>query len=352
MPQEESLALSLKQWSMATQDDLHGRLYVTSVGPSGPSFGMDAGGLTNEMFSVTAGQITSLKSYLFTSSEDDLAYFNPNVAGEELDSYIAVGRFLGRVIYQELPVPLGFSLALYKILTGQDLRSPDHASAYKDRSRQLLQYKDLDPTELGLFFEPMETAIEHANKTWHLGVPFGMGPSDSDGSAIPLNASNLDDYIELQSSFSLVRGVRPHIRNFLRGVNEVIPLSLLTMFTATELCQLVEGHVTVDADQLIACLRFQGAPNPNMQQWLRNILTQFTSAERVSFLQFVTARARLPSHPLEISILISGSLPPGNLPVSHTCFSRLDVPIYSSQQDFSTKLRASLTHGLVGFGIA
>lgn len=86
---------------------------------------------------------------------------------------------------------------------------------------------------------------------------------------------------------------------------------------------------------------------------------KFNSEQRIRLLQFVTGSSKLPLNgfkdlqgsdgPRKFTIektLIS----PSHLPISHTCFNRLDLPSYPSLDILKKRLEKSLEN-ILGFGI-
>eukprot|EP01016_Furgasonia_blochmanni_P044927 TRINITY_DN6279_c0_g1_i9.p2 TRINITY_DN6279_c0_g1~~TRINITY_DN6279_c0_g1_i9.p2 ORF type:complete len:155 (-),score=34.08 TRINITY_DN6279_c0_g1_i9:168-632(-) len=78
------------------------------------------------------------------------------------------------------------------------------------------------------------------------------------------------------------------------------------------------------------------------------VLTSFSQDERSQYLRFVWGRSRLPlrvedfDSKHEIELMDYGSNADKRLPLSHTCYFRLDLPKYSSFDIMAEKLRYAI----------
>ena len=72
------------------------------------------------------------------------------------------------------------------------------------------------------------------------------------------------------------------------------------------------------------------------------ILNGFTNEERMLYLKFVWGRTRLPLKEEEVSenhtLQLDESADVAKLPVGRTCFFRLEIPAYKSEDAFRDKL--------------
>lgn len=78
-------------------------------------------------------------------------------------------------------------------------------------------------------------------------------------------------------------------------------------------------------------------------QWFWNILFSLSRSEKAAFLQFVTGSSKVPLSGFselqgmrgvqKFSIHKAGG-PRGALMSAHTCFNSLDLPVYSSEEEF------------------
>ena len=81
------------------------------------------------------------------------------------------------------------------------------------------------------------------------------------------------------------------------------------------------------------------------------------AAEIGQLLQFITGTSRLPAggfqsleHP--ITVECDSSTGRDHLPSAHTCFNRLDLPLYSTQHACEQLLHTAIAEGNEGFAFA
>jgi hypothetical protein len=72
-----------------------------------------------------------------------------------------------------------------------------------------------------------------------------------------------------------------------------------------------------------------------------------------SFLKFTTGASTIPfdTSCYKIEIVFVG-ISPKKLPISHTCWKSLEVPLYKSYEMLEKKLNTAFTFGAEGFGFA
>ena len=93
--------------------------------------------------------------------------------------------------------------------------------------------------------------------------------------------------------------------------------------------------------------------------WFWKVVHSYPAEKRIRLLQFVTGSSKLPLNgfrdlqgsdgPRKFTIEKTAA-PISHLPVSHTCFNRLDLPSYPSMEILVKRLDKSLEN-ILGFGI-
>lgn len=138
-----------------------------------------------------------------------------------------------------------------------------------------------------------------------------------------------------------------------RGLATILPAPTLALFTWRELLTLVCGKPTVDVDLLRRRTIYGDgcqATDPHIA-YFWDVLGEFSDEQKSSFLRFVWGRSRLPTHAADFTqdFKISG-LPKAAgradvyLPIAHTCFFSIDLPMYSSREVMKDKLLYAITH--------
>jgi hypothetical protein len=79
-----------------------------------------------------------------------------------------------------------------------------------------------------------------------------------------------------------------------------------------------------------------------------NVMKTLTDEEKTLYLKFVWGRSRLPMNLSSISrkhtLEFFKTRPKDSLPIAHTCFFTLDLPVFSSQAVLKQKLLISIMY--------
>ena len=195
--------------------------------------------------------------------------------------------------------------------------------------------------------------------------PANESPLCAGGEERVLAWEEVEEFLGLLSAAWLGEGVRLQCDYFARALGQVVPLQKLQLFTTAELLELVCGAaVQWSREDLEACVvpgdGYTRQSPPYL--WLLETLDAMGddasgAAQRAAFLQFVTARPRLPTgglHALPCPIRVqqpaaladssggSGSKVDARLPTAHTCSLTLDLPAYTGKAALRGRLVEAL----------
>lgn len=132
----------------------------------------------------------------------------------------------------------------------------------------------------------------------------------------------------------------------------------LRLFSSTQLMALLCGAAVLDPELVVARLKFSHFPvGGATEDRFKSVVRALSEQELRQFLAFVTASAALPRgeesdryYYITIQHKHGGD---DDFPMAHTCFNRLDLPAYSSQELMRTRLLFCLEHLQdAGFGEA
>jgi len=171
------------------------------------------------------------------------------------------------------------------------------------------------------------------------------------GSTIDVTFENRLQYVELVVQKRLSES-RAQIQAIKRGLSQIIPVGVLSLFAWSEVEAVVCGKPEVDVEQLRKHTKYEGYRDDDlMVQMFWEVLKEFTSKERCLFLRFASGRERLPSESelqqsgtkaaLTISRVFADT---DSLPTASTCFSTLSLPRYTSQEIMKKQLLIAITH--------
>eukprot|EP00051_Salpingoeca_urceolata_P010307 m.125724 g.125724 ORF g.125724 m.125724 type:complete len:665 (+) comp16658_c1_seq1:1298-3292(+) len=331
--------------------DLKRRLYIMFQGEEG----LDYGGVSREWFFLLSHEMLNPMYCLFE-------YANPNnyslqinpasfVNPEHLTYFRFVGRVVAMAIYHGKFIDNGFTLAFYKRMLGRPLvlKDVESVDAEYHKSLEWILSNEIDELDLEMTFEvDFETLGERK-----------MHELKPGGAQIAVTDANKKEYVDLVVQWRLTRGVEKQTQEFLRGFGEVLPLHLLQVFDERELELLLIGLADFDAEEWqrnTVYRTYNKKSKPIV--WFWEVVASMDNEKRARLLQFVTGSCRLPvggfselmgsNGPQLFCIEKAGTS--AQLPRSHTCFNRLDLPPYKSKQDLEKKLLLAIEE-TQGFGL-
>jgi ankyrin repeat protein len=314
--------------------------------------GIDAGGLTTEWYSLIMRELVNPHYALFKSVEGDQATFHINesssVNPEHLKYFRMAGRLLAKGLYDFLPMQFSFTRSLQKIMLGRPLLLSDLNELDQTLVNSLNWIAD---NEIAGVVEEMTFSIDHELFGEHHQVD--LKPN---GSNILVNDENKFEYIRLVILYKLYGSSKAQIDAFLDGLYSFIPKSLLEPFSIQEWNSIISGSAPIDVDDWQRNTIYSGNYNAKSIQvvYFWRAVRSFTDQDRRQLLKFVTGTT---SAPLEgfINLRSNGQLsffkigPSNNsiqsLPLGHTCFCSIDLPLYPTYEILREKLLTAIYEG-------
>ncbi len=151
------------------------------------------------------------------------------------------------------------------------------------------------------------------------------------------------------------------------GFYDVLPEPLLSVFDYQELELIMCGLPTIDMDDWIKHSIYAGTFSDTKARsqackWFWEIVrNDFDQEMRARLLQFVTGTSGVPSRGFSVLQGSDGNIKlfclngveykSGAYPRAHTCFNRLDLPMYKSKKDLREKLTFAVTNCSTGFTV-
>ena len=183
-------------------------------------------------------------------------------------------------------------------------------------------------------------------------------PLKAGGEDIEVTDENKKEYIELMTEWRIVRRVEEQFKAFISGFTELIPQDLINVFDERELELLIGGMSEIDVDDWKRFTDYRGfTEQDDVVQWFWQCVRSWPPERKSRLLQFATGTSRIPVNgfkdlqgsdgPRRFTIEKSGEVT--QLPKSHTCFNRIDLPPYSSKEILEEKLVWAVEE-TVGFG--
>ncbi|PWN49222.1 HECT-domain-containing protein [Violaceomyces palustris] len=330
----------------------HGKLNVRFYNEEG----IDAGGVTREWFQVLARAMFNPDYALFQPCAADRTTYQPNRMSSVNEHHLAffkfVGRVIGKAIYDGRLLDAYFTRSFYKHILGKPVDYRDLESVDPEYFKSLDWMLENDITDvLDLTFS---VDAEEFGETKVIELKPG-------GTSIPVTEANKQEYVRLVTEQRLTKSIRSQIDAFLQGFNEIIPPSLIRIFSEQELELLISGLPDIDVDAWKNNTELHGYSSGDaVIQWWWRAVRSFDQTEKAKLLQFITGTSKVPLEGFGHLQGVQGTqrfnihkaYGSDRLPAAHTCFNQLDLPQYDSYEKLRSQLLLAMNEGGEGFGFA
>jgi E3 ubiquitin-protein ligase NEDD4 len=321
-----------------TPNDLKKRLMVKFEGEEG----LDYGGLSREFFFLLSHEMFNPFYCLFEYSAHDnyTLQINPNsgVNPEHLNYFKFIGRVVGLGIFHRRFLDAYFISAFYKMILKKKITLTDLESVDAGLHRGLTWMLENDITDV--IEDTFSITEEHFGEV----VTVDLKPG---GQNVEVTEDNKKDYVDLVTEYRISRRVSEQFEAFMHGFNELIPQELISVFDERELELLIGGMSEIDVDDWQKHTDYRGYnPSDEVVAWFWKIVRSWPAERKARLLQFTTGTSRIPVNgfkdlqgsdgPRRFTIEKAGEIT--QLPKSHTCFNRIDLPAYTSYETLEQKL--------------
>lgn len=332
----------------------------------------DADELNREFFFLLSHEMFNPFYCLFEYSAHDnyTLQINPHsgINPEHLGYFKFIGRVVGLAIFHRRFLDAFFIGAFYKMILKKKVALADMEGVDAEFHRTLSWAMDNDITDV------IYSTFSVEDERFGEKVTVDLKPGGRD---IEVTNENKREYVELITEWRIQKRVEEQFNAFVTGFHELIPADLINVFDERELELLIGGIADIDVDDWKKHTDYRGyTENDTVVQNFWKVRTptlhiSYTSisltfsqcirswdAEQKSrLLQFATGTSRIPVNgfkdlqgsdgPRRFTIEKSGE--ESQLPKSHTCFNRLDLPPYKSFDALNQKLTWAVEE-TVGFG--
>eukprot|EP00930_Biecheleria_cincta_P024231 TRINITY_DN17362_c0_g1_i1.p1 TRINITY_DN17362_c0_g1~~TRINITY_DN17362_c0_g1_i1.p1 ORF type:complete len:3719 (+),score=933.30 TRINITY_DN17362_c0_g1_i1:1202-11158(+) len=318
--------------------------------------GIDAGGVGKEWYGALAKEIFNPNYALFVQAGGKACTYHPNpmsyVTRDHLEFFQFIGRVIGKAIHDGQNMEAWFTRGFYKHMLGKKVIAADLEAfdpEYFSNLKWMLDHDITDVVELTFSAESDELGQRKV---------VDLKPN---GRNLPVTNDNKYEYIQLMSEHKMTNAVRQQIDAFLKGLHEIVPAELLSLFDDMELELMISGLPDIDVEDLKANTEYHNYTAQSDQiVWFWKVLSEFSQEQRAWFLQFATGTSRVPVEGFKGLVGMRGpqkfcihrAYGPERLPSAHTCFNQLDLPDYPSEDVLREKLLQAVREGHEGFGFA
>jgi len=256
---------------------------------------------------------------------------------------------VGLAIFHRRFLDAFFIGAFYKMVLKKRVNLLDMEGVDADIHRNLTWMLENDITDI------LELTFSTEDERFGETVTIDLKPN---GRNIEVTNENKKEYVDLITEWRIQKRVDEQFGKFLEGFQELIPAELVNVFDERELELLIGGIADIDVDDWKKHTDYRGYTESDevIQNFWKCVRT-WDSEQKSRLLQFTTGTSRIPVNgfkdlqgsdgPRRFTIEKSGEA--AQLPKSHTCFNRLDLPPYKSYEQLNNKLTIAVEE-TVGFG--
>lgn len=332
-----------------TPEDLKKRLMIKFDGEEG----LDYGGVSREFFFLLSHDMFNPFYCLFEYSSHDNYTLqinaNSGINPEHLNYFKFIGRVVGLGVFHRRFLDAFFVGALYKMMLHKKVVLQDMEGVDAEFYRSLKWICDNDITDI------LDLTFSAEDERFGEIVEVDLKP---DGRNIEVTEENKHEYVELISEWKISKRVEEQFKAFIDGFNELIPQELVNVFDERELELLIGGLAEIDVEDWKKHTDYRGyQENDQVIQWFWQCIKEWDSEQKARLLQFTTGTSRIPVNgfkdlqgsdgPRRFTIEKAGES--NQLPKSHTCFNRVDLPPYTNYESLKQKLTLAVEE-TVGFG--
>jgi E3 ubiquitin-protein ligase NEDD4 len=325
--------------------------------------GIDAGGVAREFFQLTSEHLFNPDVALFSYSAINQMCMQINpMSGfcneEHLRYFHFCGRLLGKALFDRQLVNAHLVQCLYKHILGWPVLTADLEALDADVHQNLMKLLDLDDVSVcDLDFTATVNAMGE-NKVEEL---------KPGGEAITVTNENLEEYLALQCRYRLLGRVSEQVKHLLMGFYDVVDEPLLSVFDYQELELLLCGLPDIDVNDWKAQSEYtgeyekKGVKHKVIMDFWSVVEEEFTPEQRARLLQFTTGTSGVPASGFAMLQGNDGNIRKFTInsldkktsifPRAHTCFNRIDLPLYDNKKELKKYLTLAVQMECTGFDI-
>lgn len=309
----------------------------------------DAGGVQKEFFLLLMKDLLDTKYGMFVSYPDTRTIWFNDRSFEEDTMFFLVGITCGLAIHNNVIINVQFPLPLYKKLLKQ--------------KTNYLDINYLDPTTYRSFESLLAYEEDDFEDVFALDFTisrerFGEVVVDElcpNGKNIFVTKNNRKEYVELYADYVLNKSVEKQFKAFNEGFYKVVTDGgIVKIFLPDELMAMVCGNESYDWNLLEKNTEYKNeyTRDHKVIKWFWEVFYDLDLELKKKFLLYLTGCDRVPITGMEEIHMVIQPVKgcEHHLPVAHTCFNLLDLPLYKSKKDLQEKIVYALEHA-TGFAL-
>ena len=320
----------------------------------------DAGGLFREWFIILIEELEKKEMKLFEKSEnDEISYiFNKNLNENSYWSFKYfrfIGKLMAKSIIDNITINLSFNSLIYKLILEEKIYFEDLKNIDTYLYSSLLSLKNMKIEEL----DAME-------------IYYTYQYEDSNGKLVTdelieggedIKVTDINDYIEKRINY-IVKKAKVLIEYIQEGLFFYIPKYVIKSLNSYEFELLICGQPFIDVKEWKENSIYKGkfTKSTSCVKWFWEEIYKLNQENLRRFLQFSTGSSRVPINGFQnlesnrgekakfCLNSVSYNKHGNNFIRAHTCFNRLDVPVFKKKSEVHDAIQFVLKN-ITGFGI-
>jgi len=282
---------------------------------------------------------------------------NPEIplTQRNLSLYHLIGKVIGKAIFEQMSIPMQFDHLLLKQMIQADFSLEDLATFDKQLYKSLKFLKETSIDNDDIFEEYFVTALPD-------GEEIELVPG---GKEMKITDNNKEEYIKLILEWHGKKSIEPKLKALFDGIFQVVPKKIFKILTIEELEMILYGLPFIDVNDWETTTIYKGAFYKNHQtiRWFWEVIKELNQEQLSKFFYFCTGSKRPPvegfsglqSNRGEIQKFTIESVKFDKENTSlkaHTCFNRLELPMYTEKEMIQNAVETILSMDFSGvFGL-
>ncbi|CAK83887.1 unnamed protein product (macronuclear) [Paramecium tetraurelia] len=315
--------------------------------------GIDAGGLKREFYDMIGNTLKDENYKFFSpvSSNQSKYFLHPKFNKQKNKERYALlfGKLIANAICNSYLIGIDIIAPFWKVVF-------DERIVFTDLS--LIWDKDTYNN-----YEKLKTMSEEDLESVCLVFTYSSGNTESElivkGSQTNVTKKNLDLYLNKTAEYVIHKQFDKIYKSFIEGFQSVLDISVQYCEQNLEMSLLTQGLLEIKSEILLQKFTFSGG-KPQHKSYFETYVSQASPETLKNMLKFITGNQSdnslgSSSIPFDqssyvISVRFESGLSDRKLPLSHTCFKSIEVPLYKSFAELKQKLDIAFTIGFEGYG--
>ena len=315
----------------------------------------DAGGLIREWITMLFKKLQSPEEELFERTDTNeisyKLYRNIKDNNENMRKLNFIGKIMGKALLEGLAFNACFNIMIFKIILDEEITLNDMVDIDKFYYSSLKQMLSMNSEELSCF-NFVSTSFNGED------IPLVIN-----GDNLIINEKNVDYFVKQKIKFYVDKD-KLLINEIKKGLLSVIPYHLIKIFTAEELALVLNGISFIDVVDWRNYTEYNGYDkndtiindfwsfvNELNQEQLKRLLQFCTGSQGIPIGGFKSLISNRDNSSLFNITKINYEQGKENFIKAHTCFNRLDIPCYPTNDLLYKALKFIVDNDIIGFGI-